>query len=169
MTPPVLFNEPHDRPCCRWARDFVNAGSGCMCSCHEPRSIDDATPDEWDRAAAAALKEQRVTAKSGAVKADGGKRRLDLVPVGPLLDIADVLTFGANKYADRNWEKGFPYGRVYGAAMRHLLAWWNGEDRDPETGMSHLAHAATCLMFLLEYEHTLAGEDDRPYRRGDYQ
>jgi hypothetical protein len=106
--------------------------------------------------------EERVTATSGAVKADGGKRRLDLVPVDPVLDVADVLTFGANKYADRNWEKGFPYGRPYAAAMRHLLAWWNGETNDPETGLSHLAHAATNIMFLLEYAHSGAGEDDRP-------
>jgi len=99
---------------------------------------------------------------TGAVKADGGKRRLDLLPVAPLLDVADVLTFGAAKYADRNWERGFSYGRPYSAALRHLLAWWDGEDADPETGLPHLAHAATCLMFLLEYARTGAGRDDRP-------
>ena len=118
----------------------------------------------WSKEAAGG----RVTAASGAVKADGGKRRLDLVPVSPLLDIADVLTFGADKYEPRNWERGFPYGRLYGAAMRHLLAWWGGQDDDEETGLPHLAHAATCIMFLLEYRRSLAGEDDRPYREGDH-
>lgn len=119
-------------------------------------------PHDYDPATTPTTDEVRVTAASGAVKADGGKRRLDLLPVGPLLDIADVLTFGANKYADRNWERGFPFSRPYAAALRHMLAWWSGETNDPETGLNHLAHAATNIMFLLEYAHTGAGEDDRP-------
>jgi hypothetical protein len=104
--------------------------------------------------------------RTGAVKADVGKVRVDLLPVHPLTEIARVLTFGATKYDERNWEKGFDWSRIYGAALRHLLAWWDGEDLDPETSMSHLAHAATCVMFLLEYEKTKAGVDDRP-RRND--
>ena len=75
--------------------------------------------------------------------------------------IARVLTFGAKKYSSRNWEKGFDYSRTYGALQRHLHAWYKGEDSDPETGLSHLAHAGCCLMFLLEFEHSGAGTDDR--------
>ena len=52
-------------------------------------------------------------------KHDSAKRRMDLLPVRPIWDIADVLTFGADKYDDRNWEKGFAWSRAYGAAMRH--------------------------------------------------
>lgn len=95
-------------------------------------------------------------------KHDSGKLRLDLIPPELLLDVAEVLSFGATKYGDRNWERGMYWGRVFGAAMRHLWAWWSGEDKDPETGLSHLAHALCCVMFLATYERRGAGYDDRP-------
>jgi len=101
----------------------------------------------------------------GAKKSDDGKVRLDLLPVQPLLDIGQVLTFGADKYAERNWEKGFDWSRPYAATLRHLFAWWSGEDKDPETGLSHLAHAACEVMFLQEFEHAGKGNDNRP--KGD--
>jgi len=63
---------------------------------------------------------------------------------------------------ERNWERGMGWGRVFGAAMRHLWAWWAGEDKDPETGLSHLAHALCCVMFLATYERRGVGHDDRP-------
>lgn len=95
-------------------------------------------------------------------KDDGGKTPYDLLAPEMLEDVAKVLAFGAGKYAPRNWEKGMRWGRVFGAAMRHLWAWWRGEKADPETGLSHLAHAACCVMFLLAYEARGVGEDDRP-------
>lgn len=98
---------------------------------------------------------------SVAVKADGDKVRTDLLPVGPMLAIAEVLTFGAKKYADHNWRQGFKWSRLLGAAMRHLFAFLRGEDKDPETGLSHLAHLGCCVMFLLEHEQRGLGEDDR--------
>lgn len=98
---------------------------------------------------------------SVAVKADADKVRVDLLPVGPMMAIAEVLTFGANKYADHNWRKGFKWSRLLGAAMRHLFSFLRGEDKDPETGLSHLAHLGCCVMFLLEHEQNKLGEDDR--------
>jgi hypothetical protein len=75
--------------------------------------------------------------------------------------ISTVLGYGAKKYADRNWEKGMSWGRVFGALMRHLWAWWGGEAKDQETGYSHLWHAGCCLMFLIAYEERGIGSDDR--------
>lgn len=95
-------------------------------------------------------------------KDDQGKPRMELLPGDALNEIAKVLTFGAAKYEDRNWERGMKWGRPFGALMRHMWAWWQGEDKDPETGLSHLAHAACCILFLLSYELRKAGEDDRP-------
>ena len=76
--------------------------------------------------------------------------------------ISEILTFGAKKYDDRNWENGLHWSRVFGAVMRHMWAWWGGEDKDPESGMSHLWHAACGLTFLVAYEARGSGEDDRP-------
>ena len=54
------------------------------------------------------------------------------------------------------------WGRVFAALMRHMWAWWRGEVNDPETGMSHLWHAATNIAFLLAFEARKVGVDDRP-------
>lgn len=98
------------------------------------------------------------------VKFDQGKARYELIP--PEMDraMAEILTSGAAKYGDRNWEAGLAYGRVYGALRRHQEAWWAGEEKDPETGKSHLWHAACCLAFLVTYEARglgALGFDDR--------
>lgn len=94
-------------------------------------------------------------------KADDGKLPYDLIAPELLESLAKVLQFGAKKYAPRNWEKGMSWGRVFAALMRHMWAWWRKEDKDPETGFSHLEHAACCIMFLLAYEQRKAGVDDR--------
>lgn len=108
-------------------------------------------------------------------KDDADKARLDLIAPEFLFAIAQVLAFGAKKYADRNWEKGMHWSRPFSAAQRHLWAWWGGKEPvtrenflfgtlDTETGFSHLWHAACCLLFLVAYEQRkhLHVFDDRP-------
>lgn len=95
------------------------------------------------------------------VKLDAGKPRADLLPPDALLEVAAVLDYGAKKYAARNWEKGMAWGRLTGALLRHLCAWMNGEDRDPESRMRHLAHAACCSLMLLSLTLRNVGTDDR--------
>lgn len=95
-------------------------------------------------------------------KDDGGKVRYELLPPELLDGVAQILTFGAAKYEDRNWEKGMKWSRAFGAMMRHLWAWWGGQHNDAETGQSHLWHAGCCLAFLIAYEQRKIGEDDRP-------
>lgn len=96
------------------------------------------------------------------MKFDGEKVRLDLLPITPLIGIGKVLTYGAKKYAERNWEKGLKWSRCYAAALRHLFAWWSGETNDPETGLNHLDHALCEIMFLREFAETHQELDDRP-------
>lgn len=88
------------------------------------------------------------------IKYDSDKLQYGLLPTKSLESIVDVLTFGAKKYAPDNWKYVPNYERRYFDAMqRHLWAWKSGEKDDPESGKNHLAHAACCLMFLLEKEH----------------
>lgn len=100
------------------------------------------------------------------VKADGEKPRWDLLPFDALEAIAEVMTYGAAKYEDRNWERGMRWGRPFAAMLRHVTRWWQGEDNDPETGFNHLAHAGCCLLFLLSFALRRGGRfmdyDDRP-------
>ena len=96
-----------------------------------------------------------------ALKADDEKIRMELLSPVALEAIAKVMTFGAQKYTDHNWRKGFKWSRLIGAALRHLMAFMKGEDKDPESGLPHLAHLGCCVMFLLEHQLTKIGKDDR--------
>ena len=86
-------------------------------------------------------------------KYDGEKPRWDLLPYKPVEAVVNVLTHGAQKYADDNW-KQVPDARrrYFAAAQRHLTAWYEGEQTDPESGMNHLAHATCCALFLLWFD-----------------
>lgn len=90
-----------------------------------------------------------------------GKRRYDLLPPDALAVLTDVLTVGAEKYAERNWEAGMPYKDALGSLERHLQAWKAGEDNDKESGLPHLAHVMCNAMFLLTWQLRNLGEDDR--------
>lgn len=96
-----------------------------------------------------------------ALKNDQEKIPLDLLPFESLEEVGKVLKYGAEKYDAHNWRKGLIWSRLIGAALRHVFAFARGEDKDPETGYSHLAHAACCILFLLSYTITNNGTDDR--------
>lgn len=109
----------------------------------------------------AAQGEVRTTSASGGQK--GVKpERYDLVPVEALDELARVYGFGAQKYDDHNWRKGYEWGKSYAAAQRHLTAFWSGEDHDPESGLSHLAHAMFHMASLIVFVDLCPDYDDRP-------
>ncbi len=84
------------------------------------------------------------------LKFDAGKTRWDLVPLTVIESIAEVMTHGQKKYGANNWQALEDFeGRYFAACMRHLVAWRTEEHTDPESGLPHLAHALTCLTFLL--------------------
>jgi hypothetical protein len=84
-----------------------------------------------------------------ATKHDQGKPRTDLLPPDELLEIASVFGFGAKKYSDKNY-LGLDPKRIYASCLRHLLAHYSGIEQDEESGYSHLAHAACCVLMLME-------------------
>lgn len=87
------------------------------------------------------------------LKYDEGKARFDLIEPEFEEDIAFILTMGANKYVPNSWQHvDDRANRYYAALRRHINAWRKGEKVDSESGMSHLAHAACNIMFLMHIE-----------------
>ena len=110
------------------------------------------------------MRHERIkTEAAKPLKFDAEKVRLELLPPDFLVGVGKVLTFGAKKYAAGNWAigDGFEWSRLYGALLRHMLAWASGEDKDPESGLSHLYHAGCMLAFLAAHVERGKGKDDR--------
>lgn len=89
-----------------------------------------------------------------------GKLPYELIPPHTMTALASVLQVGAQKYSPRNWEKGMPHSTSYASLMRHLLAWWQGQETDPETNLPHSWHVLWNAMAIVEMERRL-GEGDR--------
>ena len=114
------------------------------------------TKPQWPR------EEVRNTSTSGGQK--GVKpERFSLIPWSSVAEVARVFSWGAGKYADHNWRKGYPWSWSYDALQRHLTAWWDSPHaNDPESGMSHLSHAAWHALVLLWFQAFKPEFDDRP-------
>lgn len=138
------------------------------------------------------MTEIRSTSSTGGQK--GVKdERFDLIPIGPLRELAFHYGRGAKKYDDHQWRKGYEWSKSYSALQRHMTAFWDGEDYDtcPEdgegcslvtndgstfqggifgttcynhTGSHHLVCASWHTFALLEFKDTFPEHDDR-YRR----
>lgn len=99
----------------------------------------------------------------GGVKKDEGKLRWSLLPWDAIREVVKVLMFGAKKYDDRNWEKGMGWDRLFDATMRHNVDWWQFREKEAsDSRISHLAHMACDILFLLAYELRGVGDDNRP-------
>lgn len=83
-------------------------------------------------------------------QAGATKCPLWLIPPEPMEEAAWVHALGAKKYGPWNWRKNKVSASTYiSAILRHLNAWRNGEDKDPESGRSHLAHiVASCFILM---------------------
>lgn len=91
------------------------------------------------------------------------KTPMHLLPVPALTSMAEVFRLGAKKYGPYNWRKDRVSASVYyAAAMRHMMAWWEGEDIDQESGQPHLAHAMDCFAIVIDAGHYDMLNDDRP-------
>ena len=92
-----------------------------------------------------------------------GKPPLHLIPPAAEILEAIVMGLGARKYGEYNWRTSKIRATVYiAAAKRQLAQWLDGQDDDPESGVSHLAHARACLGVLLDAIATGNMIDDRP-------
>lgn len=102
------------------------------------------------KAAKAKATEVRTTSSTGGEK--GVKPEAwALLPSEALEEIARVYDFGARKYAANNWRKRYEWSKSFSALCRHIFAFWRGEDRDPESNLSHLAHAGFHILTMLTF------------------
>ncbi len=87
-----------------------------------------------------------------AIRYNGGKPQLSYLLEFPnaIKAVAAVAEMGANKYVRHNWKKGFDSSSILDSLLRHLVAYQNGEDIDPESGLQHLGHAAWNVLALIE-------------------
>lgn len=93
------------------------------------------------------------------------KAPLSVVPMGVVAEIGVGMLEGASKYGRHNYRGVGVRASVYfDATMRHLISWWEGEDLDPDSGMSHIAKALCSLAVLRDAQMQEMCEDDRPPR-----
>lgn len=101
-----------------------------------------------------------VDPKTGGAK--GSKlARFDLLPPEALFMVAEHFGRGAEKYEDRNWERGYKWSLSFAAMQRHAWAFWGGESTDAETQSHHLAAVVFHALALMTYEARGLGTDDR--------
>jgi hypothetical protein len=98
---------------------------------------------------------------SEAMHFDSGKPDLTLIDPGFQREMAKVLGYGAKKYSVDNWRKGSSYRRYVASTLRHIQAFLEREDIDPESECEHLAHAACNIMFIMAWKRAGIGKDDR--------
>ena len=98
---------------------------------------------------------------SGGSRDNQGKERFDLLSPIALFSLANVITFGTQKYGDRNWENGFSMMDCFAAIMRHAWKWALGETYDQESGLHHMAHVMCNCMFIIHLTTTHPEYDDR--------
>lgn len=95
----------------------------------------------------------------------GTKERKDCelgyVDPAALEALGRVAGMGARKYSPWNYMNGYNWSWSYNAMLRHMIAFWSGEDNDPESGLPHMAHAAWHALALTSFLLHSLGEDDR--------
>lgn len=90
------------------------------------------------------------------------------IPSGVMAELGLVMMEGARKYGRHNYRAaGVRASVYYDAALRHWTRWWEGEDLDPDSGMSHLVHAIACAAVLRDAQMVSNWSDDRPPKLPD--
>lgn len=129
----------------------------------DPYDETDMTHDEFIQAFEKSVPAEimNVDPNTGGMKASKPSQ-LGFIDPQALLTLGEVAGMGAEKYDKYNYLKGFDWSLCFNAMNRHALAFWNGEDLDPESGLPHIAHAAWQALALLSFYQRDIGNDDRP-------
>ena len=170
-----MFGEPNDDSMANVNRAGQKCREqnedACWAALSEPdeaQQHDDANPCWWRNETWSQPVASRPDTKDTNPKDSIGctKPPLHTVPTGPLFEAGAVLLHGHCKYRGYNWRvAGVRSSIYYDAVMRHLMAWWEGEDTDPDSGLPHIAHAISGLCVLRDSQMIGNCTDDRPPRR----
>lgn len=91
------------------------------------------------------------------------KAPLSTVSAPVMAEVGVAMMEGALKYGRHNYRGvGVRASVYYDATIRHLFSWWEGEDTDPDSGMSHITKAIASLTVLRDAMINDKMEDDRP-------
>lgn len=105
-----------------------------------------------------------VTSSTGGQK-QAKREQFHTIPAEALFELSRLYEYGSSRYAPYNFRRGYDFSLSFDALQRHAWLWWNGEDVDPESGLSHMAsvawHALTLLM-MVQSEDMVGEFDDRP-------
>lgn len=113
--------------------------------------------------------ETRTTSVTGGMKGVKAER-FSLIPKAPLDLLGRIYGYGHGKYGDaHNYRKGYEWSKSYDALQRHLTAWWEREETDPESELSHLGHAAWHIFTLIVFSSNpqYSQYDDRYFASSD--
>lgn len=102
-----------------------------------------------------------IDVDNSGLRYDEDKPRVDLIPPEVIFALGDALSAGAKKYAERNWERGMDWSKVFGPLIRHSFKFWRGEEIDEETGIPHVDLILINAAFLSTYYHRGIGKDNR--------
>lgn len=107
------------------------------------------------------MTEERITDPVTGGQKGRKAERFDLIPWDAMEEVARVYDYGSRKYEDDNWLRGYAWRLSVGALFRHVARFMLGEDRDPESGCLHLAHACWHTLTLITFYLRRLGTDDR--------
>ena len=90
------------------------------------------------------------------------KPGIHTIPPIAILVMGQAMAEGMRKYGHTNWRsKRVTSSVYYNAAQRHLMAWLDGQDCDPDTGIHHFGLAMACLGIVLDAKALGTLNDDR--------
>jgi len=91
------------------------------------------------------------------------KAPMSTLPAGVLAEMGVAMLEGKAKYGAFNYRiAGVRSSVYYDALMRHIMAWWEGEDIDPDSGLPHVTKALVTLAVLRDAQRNGMVTDDRP-------
>lgn len=123
--------------------------------------------DEMTDAGKAAEENQKPTNPKDTVGIK--KAPMSTVSAAVMAEVGVAMMEGALKYGRHNYRGvGVRASVYYDATLRHMFAWWEGEDVDPDSGMSHITKAIASLTVLRDAMIQDKVEDDRPPRSKNF-